>query len=78
VLQIYATGIPAGATVWANIGGPDRLVPLYAGEAPGIPGVQQVNVMVPAGVSNPATPLYLCAMASGQQYCSNTYNVAVQ
>ena len=78
VLQIYATGIPAGATVWASIGGPDRLVPIYAGEAPGIAGVQQVNVMVPAGVSGPTTPLYLCAMASGQQYCSNTYNLAVQ
>ena len=77
VLQIYATGIPVGATVWANIGGADKQVPLYAGPAPGISGVQQVNVMIPAGVAGGTAPLYLCAMADGQQYCSNTYNLAI-
>lgn len=78
VIQIYATGIPDGATVWASVGGPDHLQPLYAGEAPGIAGVQQVNVMVPSGVSGPAVPLYLCTLAGGQQYCSNTYSLTVQ
>ena len=77
-IQIYATGIPDGATVWASIGGPGQIAPLYAGPAPGIAGMQQVNVMVPAGVSGPAVPLYVCAIASGQQYCSNTFNLAVQ
>jgi len=78
IIQIYATGIPSGATVWASIGGPDRQVPLYAGDAPGIPGVQQVNVAIPTGVSGAATPLYVCATANGQQYCSNTYSLSVQ
>jgi len=78
IIQIYATGIPSGATVWASIGGPVHQAPIYAGEAPGMPGVQQVNVMIPAGASGSATPLYLCAIANGQQYCSNTYNLVVQ
>jgi len=78
IIQIYATGIPSGATVWASVGGPARQSPLYAGDAPGMAGVQQVNVMIPVGVSGAATPLYLCVMANGQQYCSNTYNLAVQ
>src|SRR5262249_53226451 len=46
VLQIFATGIPAGATVSAQIGGRGNLIPLYAGPAPTVPGVQQVNVAV--------------------------------
>jgi uncharacterized protein (TIGR03437 family) len=78
IIQIYATGIPSGATVWASIGGPDRQTPIYAGDAPGISGVQQVNVAIPSGASGASTPLYLCVTANGQQYCSNTYNLAVQ
>jgi uncharacterized protein (TIGR03437 family) len=78
IIQIYATGIPSGATVWASIGGSNKQIPLYAGDAPGIAGVQQVNVAIPAGVRGASTPLYLCASANGQQYCSNTYNLAIQ
>ena len=77
ILQIYATGIPEGAAVWASVGGADRQAPVYAGPAPGIAGVQQVNVRIPAGVTGPAAPLYVCAMANGQQYCSNTYTLAI-
>jgi uncharacterized protein (TIGR03437 family) len=78
VLQIFATGIPKGAVVSAQIGDRKDLVPLYAGEAPTVPGVQQVNVAVPDGVA-PASQLVLCAtVPGGQQYCSTGYQLVVQ
>ena len=78
VLQIFATGIPKGAVVTAQIGDRKDLMPLYAGEAPTVPGVQQVNVAVPEGAGNAAS-LVLCAtVPGGQQFCSTGYQVAVQ
>jgi uncharacterized protein (TIGR03437 family) len=73
VLQVFATGIPAGATVTAEIGARTGLVPLYAGPAPDVPGVQQVNVAVPGDLAPGATQLIICAGVGGQQYCSPGY-----
>lgn len=58
ILQIFATGLisPDGTGVVA-VKFPDRdsSIPLYAGAAPGIPGVQQVNVAIPADLAGPPT-----------------------
>ena len=49
VLQIFGTGMPdSGGVVTVTIQNRGNLVPLYAGAAPGLPGMQQINVMVPA------------------------------
>ncbi len=77
ILQIYATGIPKLATVSVQIGDQKDLVPVYAGDAPTVPGVQQVNVAVPAGVTGSLT-LEVCATTGGQQYCSPGYTITVQ
>ncbi len=77
ILQIFATGIPKVATVSANIGSRQSLVPVYAGEAPTAPGVQQINVAVPDGVSGPLT-LQVCALLAGQQICSPAYSLTVR
>jgi uncharacterized protein (TIGR03437 family) len=77
ILQIFATGIPKLATVSAQIGDSQDLVPLYAGEAPTAPGVQQVNVAIPTGVTGPLTVL-VCATTGGRQYCSPAYSISVQ
>ena len=78
ILQIFATGIPKGAVVTGQIGDRKDLAPLYAGEAPNVPGVQQVNVAVPEGVPSGAT-LVLCAnMSGGQAYCSAPYPLTVR
>jgi uncharacterized protein (TIGR03437 family) len=78
ILQIFATGIPKGAVVSAQIGNQKNLAPVYAGDAPTVPGVQQVNVAVPDGVGVAAS-LVLCAtVPGGQQYCSTGYQVVVQ
>jgi uncharacterized protein (TIGR03437 family) len=77
VLQIFATGIGEGATVSAQLGDRKDLVPLYAGPAPDVPGVQQINVAVPEGVG-PTAPLVVCASAGSQTFCSAAYPVAVR
>jgi uncharacterized protein (TIGR03437 family) len=73
IISLYVTGLgpfnAAGADglqhmslpIQAFLGGTQATV-LYAGNAPGYtPGLQQVNIMVPAGVSGLATPLTLAA-----------------
>src|ERR1019366_2309352 len=77
ILRIFATGIPKLATVSVQIGDHKDLVPLYAGEAPTAPGVQQVKVAVPAGVTGVLT-VEVCATTGGQQYCSPAYPITVQ
>jgi uncharacterized protein (TIGR03437 family) len=77
ILQIFATGIPKVATVSVQIGDRKDLVPVYAGDAPTVPGVQQVNVAVPAGVTGSLT-LEVCATTGGQQYCSPGYTITAQ
>lgn len=77
ILQIFATGIPKLATVSGQIGDTKDLVPVYAGEAPTVPGVQQVNVAVPGNVKG-AVSLKVCATVGAQQYCSPGYSITVQ
>jgi uncharacterized protein (TIGR03437 family) len=77
VLQIFGTGIPADAAVSVAIGGHDGLIPMYAGAAPTVPGVQQVNVAVPEGVSGDAN-LVICVSTGGKDFCSTGYVVAVR
>ena len=76
ILQIFATGIPKDAVVQLQYGSRKDLVPLYAGEALTVPGVQQVNVALPENASS--ADLLVCATMAGQQYCSSAYPIAVQ
>ncbi len=78
ILQIFVTGIPTGAIVSAQIGGRQNLVPLYAGDAPDVPGVQQINVAVPDDAAASTSPLMLCATAGGRQFCSAAYSLTIQ
>lgn len=66
VLQIWLTGMAApqrwfNTAVTVKIHDRGNLVPLYAGEAPGIGGVQQVNVAVPGDLPAMTTDLVVCA-----------------
>jgi uncharacterized protein (TIGR03437 family) len=74
VIQIFATGLlsPGSGTISARIAGRNIPTPSYAGPAPGIPGLQQVNLSVPADLPAGATPLQVCAVAAdpNQPVCS--------
>jgi uncharacterized protein (TIGR03437 family) len=78
VLQIFATGIPASATVSVQIADRKNLIPLYAGVAPGLTGMQQVNAQIPADLAAGATQLIVCATAGSTQACSAAYPVVIQ
>ncbi len=74
VIQIFATGLlsPGSGTISASIAGRAIPAPSYAGPAPGIPGLQQVNLIIPANLPAGATPLQVCAVAAdpNQPVCS--------
>jgi uncharacterized protein (TIGR03437 family) len=78
ILQIFTTGIPASATVSVAVANQKNLVPLYAGPAPGLTGVQQVNAAIPAGVAAGATQLIVCASVGSAEACSAAYPVVIQ
>jgi uncharacterized protein (TIGR03437 family) len=78
ILQVFATGIPEGAIVTAQIGNHAGLIPLYAGDAPTVAGVQQVNVAVPGETPSAATTLTICVSTPAQQYCSAGTALTVQ
>jgi uncharacterized protein (TIGR03437 family) len=78
ILQIFATGIPASATVSVQIADRKNLIPLYAGVAPGLTGVQQVNAMIPSDLASGAAQLIVCAAAGSQQACSAAYPLVIQ
>jgi uncharacterized protein (TIGR03437 family) len=80
VLQIFLTGLPdSGATVRVAIQNRGSLVPQYAGPAPGLMGLEQVNVAVPADLEGGTANLTICVMgAASQQYCSQPQPVAIK
>jgi uncharacterized protein (TIGR03437 family) len=78
VVQVWGTGISASGIVTGLIGGQPS-VPEYAGPAPGYPGVQQVNVPIPAGDSPGNYLLQICesATAGGAQVCSPPVSLVI-
>ena len=72
IVQIFLTGLasPAG-TVLVKIHDREDLAPLYADAAPGLTGVQQVNVTVPADLPAMTTEVVICGLNnSGAKVCS--------
>jgi uncharacterized protein (TIGR03437 family) len=77
VLQIFGTGMPAsGGAVFVTISTHANMVPLYAGAAPGLNGIEQVNVAVPAGLGATSANLTICVTGTGsQRFCSQPETV---
>jgi uncharacterized protein (TIGR03437 family) len=79
VLQIFLTGLPlSGSGVSVKIHDRENLVPLFAGEAPGTPGVGQVNVTIPDDLPAMTTAFQVCAaVETGQKVCSHPVELAL-
>jgi uncharacterized protein (TIGR03437 family) len=79
VLQIFLTGMPGSGAVATVTIQNRNLVPLYAGAAPGLLGLEQVNVAVPADLLGATSNLTICVMGAGnQQYCSQPESIALK
>ncbi len=71
IIALWATGLSGTGAITGNIGGEDIAVPYYAGPAPGLIGVQQVNLMVPTDLAPGSTQVYVCgAPPSSGKVCS--------
>jgi uncharacterized protein (TIGR03437 family) len=78
VIYFYATGLSGSGTITARIGSMELTDLYYAGPAPGYPGVQQINLVLPAGVSGVTTGLYACGTSAGVEVCSVGYPLTVK
>ena len=72
-LQIFLTGLPPVAGAAVNIGN-RTLQSVFSGQAPGVPGLEQVNVMLPADLTGTAQ-LSVCGLGT---VCSPAYSVTIQ
>jgi uncharacterized protein (TIGR03437 family) len=80
VLQVFATGLfgPEGGQVQAKVGDQVLSGVEYAGVAPGIPGLQQVNVRVPSDTTAGNVRLQLCNISGAAPACSPAVPVSVR
>ena len=74
-VQIFLTGLPPVSGAMVNIGS-RSLQSVYSGQAPGVPGLQQVNVMLPADLTGTAQ-LTVCT-AGSNAVCSPAYSITIQ
>jgi len=70
ILQIFATGLSGNGSITVELNG-QPVNTLYAGPAPSLVGVQQVNVMLPPVSSGSSADISVC----GQGVCSSTTKV---
>jgi len=69
--QVFATGLPAGGKITGRVHDIDIFNPLYAGPAPGQPGLTQVNLQIDPLFPTMQTYIYVCGQtATSQRVCS--------
>lgn len=79
VIQIFATGLSGNGALSAKIN--DRFIsqPYYAGPAPGLPGVQQVNLLIPDDLTGSTAQISVCAASTPDNLvCSPAVTVALE
>ena len=78
VIQIFTTGLSGNGVITAKIGDQVISQPYYAGPAPSLSGVQQVNLIVPPNIAGTAVSVSVCGNpAGGQAVCSPAVQLAV-
>lgn len=83
LFTVYATGLPAEGLGFISVKIHDREIsqPQYAGPAPGLPGVQQVNFFIPEDLPTMQSEALVCgspAGASDTRVCSKPYTIQLR
>ena len=80
VVVVYATGLSGSGGITARIHDQDIDTPYYAGPAPGLQGVQQVNVRIPQGLTGLTTDLSVCGAPdpAAAKICSTPIQLSIQ
>lgn len=78
IIQVYATGLSGTGVITAKIGTEVVRQPYYAGPAPGIPGMQQIDLILPADLSGSSVNVSVCGGPSAAKVvCSPAVPVAL-
>jgi uncharacterized protein (TIGR03437 family) len=83
VFQVFATGLPVSGRgrITAKIHDREIDAPLYAGPAPGLTGVQQVNFFIPADLPAMTSEILVCGAPENdpaRKVCSPPYEVVLR
>jgi uncharacterized protein (TIGR03437 family) len=79
IVQIFSTGLlpPEGGKVEVKLH--DRILsPIYADAAPGLSGVQQVNLKVPVDLPTMTTEVMVCNITGAQRACSAPAKISLR
>jgi uncharacterized protein (TIGR03437 family) len=78
IIQIYATGLSGTGVITARIGTQAIAQPYYAGPAPGFPGLQQIDLILPSDLTGSTVNVSVCGGPSAAQVvCSPPVPVAI-
>ena len=78
IIQIFATGLSGTGVITALLGGQPVSQPYYAGAAPGLTGVQQVDLILPQTIQGNSIAVAVCGRATADNViCSPAVQVAV-
>jgi uncharacterized protein (TIGR03437 family) len=78
IIQIYATGLSGPGVITAKIGTEAIAQPYYGGPAPGFPGVEQIDLILPANLTGSTVNVSVCGGPSATKVvCSPTESVAI-
>jgi uncharacterized protein (TIGR03437 family) len=80
VVVVFATGLSGSGKITARVHDEDIEVLYYAGPAPGLAGVQQVNLRIPEDIHGMTTDLYVCgeATSSAAKVCSAPVQLSIK
>ena len=83
LFSVYATGLPAEGLGFISVKIHDREIsqPQYAGLAPGLPGIQQVNFFIPEDLPSMQSEALVCgtsALANNTRVCSRPYTIQLK
>jgi uncharacterized protein (TIGR03437 family) len=78
IIQVYATGLSGTGVITAEIGSEVVTQPYYAGPAPGIAGLQQVDLILPGDLTGNSVNVSVCGGATAAQVvCSPSVAVSI-
>jgi len=81
VVYFFATGLSGTGQISVHIGNQEIDALYYAGPAPGLPGVQQVNLVIPTSLAPGTANLYVCGSSNSSNaatVCSVPVPVTLQ
>ena len=83
LFSVYATGLPAAGIGFISVKIHDREIaqPQFAGPAPGLPGIQQVNFFIPEDLPSMQSEALVCGsptVSPATRICSKPYTIQLR